>query len=308
MATLGRGAVRSLLGLDEYVDAPVPLELEDEQVGRDGVVRRRGSLRARDGDLVPVWLMLPEMGVRGAPGVLFHHQHASQWHLGKSEVAGLAGDPVQAFGPSLARRGVVVLAVDSVGFEDRRARTVGTQPDGDDGDQWGRQLTSRLVVGDTLARKVLTDAEDALRALKGLREIDADRVGVAGHSYGGTVTTFQAAVDQKIAFACVSGAAGTYRQKIARDIGIDLVKVVPGIVQQLDMDDLLASIAPRPLLIAAGETDRYAADAQEIIDSVAAAYEELGAGDALRGAIYPGGHALTQQRHDDIVDWIVATA
>ncbi|TVR18465.1 MAG: hypothetical protein EA387_14475 [Nitriliruptor sp.] len=91
----------------------------------------------------------------------------------------------------------------------------------------------------------------------------------------------------------VSGAAGTYRGKIARDIGID---------------DLLASIAPRPPLIAAGETDCYAADAEQIIGSAAAAYEELGAGDALRGTIYPGGHALTQQRHDDIVNWIVATA
>lgn len=308
MATLDRGALRSILGLDEHVDGPVPLELEDEEVGRDGVVRRRGSLQARDGDRIPVWLMLPEAGVRGAPGVLFHHQHASQWHLGKSEVAGLAGDPVQAFGPSLARRGVVVLAVDSVGFEDRRARATGTEPDDDDGDQWGRQLTSRLVGGDTLARKVLSDAQDAFRALQGLAEIDPVRVGVAGHSYGGDVTIFQAAVDERIAFACVSGAAGTYREKLARDIGIDLVQVVPGIARQLDIDDLLASVAPRPLLIAAGDDDRYAADAAAIITSLAAAYGEFGAGDALRGVIYPGGHALTKQRHDDIVDWIVATA
>lgn len=43
------------------------------------------------------------------PAVLINHQHNGERHLGKSEVCGLAGNPLQAFGPELARHGFVVL-------------------------------------------------------------------------------------------------------------------------------------------------------------------------------------------------------
>lgn len=68
---------------------------------------------------VPALLLVPD-GAGPFPAVLAHHQHNSEWHLGKSEVAGLAGNPLQAFGPALARAGLVVLVPDAVGFEDRR--------------------------------------------------------------------------------------------------------------------------------------------------------------------------------------------
>lgn len=300
--------IRALLWLGERVDDPLPLDLDEPELLENGVARRRATLVARDGDRIPGFVLLPEEGTRDAPGVLFHHQHASQWHLGKSEVAGSAGDPLLALGPSLARAGVVVLAIDSVGFEDRRSGATGTEPHDDDIAQWGRHLTHRLVMGDTLARKVLADAEDALHALRSLDGVDPARVGVAGHSYGGNVTIFQAASDQRVAFACVSGAAGTYREKIAQDIGIDLFQVVPGIARHLDIDDVLAAVAPRPLFVLAGDDDKYAADVEQVIASVGAAYSERGASGAFHGHVYPGGHALTQERHDAIIDWILSTA
>jgi dienelactone hydrolase len=43
-------------------------------------------------------------------------------------VFGIAGDRWQAFGPALARRGWVVLAPDSVAFEDRRRSGTGREP------------------------------------------------------------------------------------------------------------------------------------------------------------------------------------
>jgi dienelactone hydrolase len=64
-------------------------------------------------------LLVPD-GAGPFAAVLVHHQHNSEWHLGKSEVAGLAGYPLRACGPALARAGLVVLAPDAVGFEDRR--------------------------------------------------------------------------------------------------------------------------------------------------------------------------------------------
>jgi dienelactone hydrolase len=303
---MNAGVARTVLGLADPIDEPLSVRVEDETVADDHV-RQLVTFSARDGDRVPAYLLLPQR-TGPAPAVLLHHQHASQWHLGKSEVAGLVGDPLQAFGPALARSGVVVLAPDSVGFEDRRRHATGTRPDPDDLSQWGRQLTSRLVVGDTLARKVLADAEDALRVLRSHPAVDPGRIGVGGHSYGGNVTIFQAAVDERVDFAFVSGAAGTYREKLARDIGIDLMQVVPGVARALDVDDLLALVAPRPLFVLAGDDDRYAADVVPVIEATASAYANVGHPDAFRSAVYEGGHGLTHERHQAVVDWLLQVA
>ena len=48
-----------------------------------------------------------------------HHQHASNFEIGKSEVVGISGDADQAIGPELARLGYVVIAPDAIGFEER---------------------------------------------------------------------------------------------------------------------------------------------------------------------------------------------
>src|SRR5690606_29051719 len=58
-----------------------------------------------------------------APAVAVWHQHNGQWHLGKSEPAGLAGDPMHHTGVALARLGYVVLCPDALCFEDRQDPT-----------------------------------------------------------------------------------------------------------------------------------------------------------------------------------------
>ncbi len=50
-----------------------------------------------------------------APAVAVWHQHAGQWHLGKTEPAGLAGNPMHHTGVALAREGYVAFALDMYG-------------------------------------------------------------------------------------------------------------------------------------------------------------------------------------------------
>src|SRR5687767_11720342 len=90
------------------------------------------TYRSLDSDSVPAFLLVPKQMREAAAAVVVHHQHNGERHLGKSEVCGLAGDPLQAFGPALAERGVIVLAPDSVCFEDRRRQAKGTMPHEDD--------------------------------------------------------------------------------------------------------------------------------------------------------------------------------
>jgi len=62
------------------------------------------------GDVVPAHVLVPD-GVEGdhpAPGIVCLHQHAGQYHIGKSELAGVAGDPMHHTGKLLAQHGYIV--------------------------------------------------------------------------------------------------------------------------------------------------------------------------------------------------------
>lgn len=304
MAQLTPQLVRDHLGVDDVTD-DVAVDVVGSEPG-DGYQRLRLAIGCRDGDSMPAFLLVPDAAIR-APGVVVYHQHASQWHLGKSEVCGLAGDPTNAFGPALAKAGLVVLAPDAVGFEDRRRTTSGTEPDPDDAAQHERELAYRLLRGQTLGQKVINDAQTALSTLMSRPEVDPTRVGVLGHSFGGNTVIFHAVVDPRVTFAATSGAAATYRARIANEVGIERASIVPGATDLFDIDDLTRLIAPRPLAIFAGDEDRYALDAAAVAERTLDAYRQAGADSALHVEIVPGQHALTTERSTAIINWFVST-
>jgi dienelactone hydrolase len=262
------------------------------------------TYRSLDGDAIPALLLLPKQMGEPAAAVVVHHQHNGERHFGKSEVCGLAGDPLQAFGPALAERGIVVLAPDSICFEDRRPNAAGTSPHEDDWLQHYNEMTYRLVRGDTLMRKVLEDAEAAVSVLLGLRTVDSSRIGVLGHSYGGNTAMFQSALDERVRFACSSGAVCSYRDKMRRGTGIEMAEVLPGVLERFDVDELLRLAAPRPLLVVSAVRDQYSFDADEIVREAAPAYAAAGAPRALEHCRYEGEHAITRERFDRIVAWL----
>jgi len=270
---------------------------------RDGYVEQVVSYTGVEGD-VPALLLLPEhpCGV----GVLALHQHNSQWHLGKSEVAGLAGEPLQAFGPALARAGIVVLAPDAVGFEDRRYTGPGIDEREDDWLQYSNEMAYRLLSGRLLITTVLGDGACGLSALIADERVERSRVGVLGHSYGGNVTIMLAALDERVSCACASGSACSYKQRMLDRTGIEFTHVIPGILELTDIGQLLELIAPRPLLLLSATEDRYSADTPEIVQAAAHAYREAGAPQALQHYRAHGGHALTKERFDAIIDWVLA--
>ena len=286
------------------VSVPGPQDIEVRSVPveeRSGYELRTVHYRGDEGDDIPAFWFEPAIPL--GIGVVLFHQHNRQRHLGKSEAAGLAGDPLQAFGPALASRGVTVLAPDALCFEDRRRNATGTAPHPDDDLQHYNELAYRLVDGDTLARKVLQDAVTAVTVLE--QDAGLAAVGALGHSFGGHTTLFLSAIDRRVAFACVSGAAGSYRARMANGIGIGYDQVVPGLARRLDFGTLASGVAPRPLLLVAGEDDRHALDAAEIANEARDAYRRHDAVDRLGCEVFAGEHALTEERHERIVAWVI---
>jgi dienelactone hydrolase len=295
---------RRLTELLGFAVSPVPDLLVHAVQQRDGYVEQAVSYVGDEGDVVPALLLIPERPC-GA-GVVVHHQHHAQWQFGKSEVAGLCGDPWQAFGPALARRGVTVIAHDAVGFEDRRPGPPGTDVRESDASDYFTTMCDRLVRGRSLMCTVLADAAAAHSALAGCDGVDETRIGALGHSMGGASVLFHATLDERVAFAVVSGSACTYRERMARGTGIDCAQAIPGVLELGDLDDIAGLVAPRPLLLCSAEDDKYSRDAPRIAQAAGCAYRNAGAPQALQHYRARGGHALTEERFDAILDWVIA--
>jgi len=253
------------------------------------------------GDKVAAFLLLPDILAHN-PAILVNHQHNREHHLGKSEVCGLAGNPLQAFGPELAKRGFVVLAPDSICFEERRKDP---RVEGFDFWQHFNEMCYRIIKGEYLMKKVLEDAVHGITLLSGLSYVDNKRIGTLGHSYGGNTVLFLSAIDERIAFSCASGSACTYENRMKNDVGIEMASVIPNFHGKYDIYDLVSCIAPRRLLIVSAEEDKYSSDAAYIVEKASTAYLKLNALQNLRHRRYPGGHALTRERFDYIIEWLV---
>jgi len=286
-----RDAIRAFLGLEKSGLETPPSPAVIDEAPHDGFRRKRVSF-VSEGERLEALLFEPAQSRNVA--VVMLHQHNSQWHLGKSEVAGLA--------------------YDSVGFESRRGdagdTTLAPRIDPSRGStpqdwlQYYNHAMHRLAKGELLMAKLLTDVAAAVNALRGL--VGHSNIGVAGHSHGGTVALFAAALDTRVAFAASSGAVCSYRHKFGAGTGLDMALVLPGFAAHFDFEDLVRCVAPRPLLVVSSEDDPYAADAGDVVDNARAAFTALGATECLQHLRTPGPHALDQRRFDAIVEWLAA--
>jgi predicted esterase len=77
-----------------------------------------------------------------------------------------------------------------------------------------------------------------------------------------------------------------------------MAEVIPDVVDHFDVDDLLRLAAPRPMLVVSASDDPYSHDASEMVRLAQPAHL------TLEHAQFEGGHAVTRERFDRIVDWI----
>lgn len=281
----------------------------------DGIKRSLICYAGPDGDRIEAFLFQPEAAEpRGA--VLALHQHNSQWLIGKSEIAGLAGDSFQAFGPALARSGVMVLAPDCIGFESRLgsagwgtslAPSLSKPHSTSEGWlQYYNQMAHRLVTGDLLMRKMIEDSSAGLSVLENLSA--ARHLGVVGHSLGGNTALFLSALDMRVVFSCASGSLCSFRQKLSSQTALEMALIIPGFCDHFDFDDLLRCIAPRKLFVVSSEDDPLSADAESLVRAALSTFDELNCAGHLQHLRTAGGHALDRERFEAIIDWMTMQA
>jgi dienelactone hydrolase len=264
---------------------PDPVILEQADCG--SYVRQTVEYAVEASERVKAFVLVPKHAAGRGPAVFAHHQHAGQFHLGKSEVVGLAGHPDQAYAAELAERGYVVIAPDAIAFEERNWSDL-------PGKAEYYELASRLVRGQTLLAKVLHDVRVALDYLAARPEVDLDRIGFIGHSYGGRMAIWTAAIDPRIRASVSNCGCVNYRNSLTRDAGIQAEFCVPGILDVGDVEDVLRMAAPRAVLIQAATEDKWSRGAQALYDAARPAFPD----GKLELRLWAGGHVFTKEMRE----------
>ncbi len=241
--------VRDLLALDapeNHRPASVERRTLDE---RDGLLWERVEIVGPDGDTIPCILLSPTSGRPVARTVLAVHQHNAEFALGKSEPAGLAGNPSLAYGLRLAERGARVLLPDLVGFEER-SRGWSADPEADE----RLDALLRIAHGSSLQAKHTRDVATLTSWIADTFG-DDDGIGIIGHSLGGQVALFALAADPRLTLGVVSCGLGTLASFEAGRISHNPAWFVPGLAARGDVPVVAAALSDQRVLVSAGLRD-----------------------------------------------------
>lgn len=276
-----------------------------------GLVTEKLTIASEAGVRVPVLLIRKagESGRRGA--VLCLH--------------GLGGtkESMRTVMEPLAREGLVAAAIDARYHGERK------------GDLPAAMIASfKARKGGPYLYDTVWDVWRTLDYLQGRSDVDPDRLGVCGFSLGGH-TTWLATADPRVkaAVPCISVCSWRwqldhdgYGQRVknlqqafdgaAASLGEPTVtrRVVeeawkrwtPGLPERFDCQDMLAAMAPRPLLICNGDQDPVAPlEGQRVVYPILeAAYRRAGAPDHLKIDIAEkSGHTVTPAQRTALVQW-----
>jgi hypothetical protein len=132
-------------------------------------------------------------------------------------------------------------------------------------------------------------------------------IGCAGLSGGGLQTLWAAALDERISCSVISGYFYGYKQSLLEMPDACSCNYVPRLWEKVDMGDIGALIAPRPLLIETGNQDEL--NGREGIGNVIPqveitkkAYSLYKAEENLYHHIFNGGHRWNGEK---AVPWLI---
>lgn len=280
--TRQRSLLHELLG---RMPERVPLNLESlESVECDGYRREKVVFDTEDTMSVPAYLLSPAGRRRPGPAVLAIHGHGP----GKSQACGLThtAAPNSDYALQLVRRGYVVLAPD--------LRCFGERVDEMPADHYAcdTNLVHAVMAGWNPLAQNLWDMARSLDVLEQHPLVDPARLGVVGLSYGGTLSLFLAAYDQRVAAAVVSGYLSSWHAAHAIPLNMCGSQVLFGSLGRLEHLDVAAAIAPRAMLVESGTEDPIFPHqaASETVAQLRLLYDHLGAGASLEHDVFSGGH------------------
>jgi len=293
-----------------------PQLLETRQFA--GYTREKIIIQTEPDVWMPCFVLIPDPMLHETASipVIAAHGHASG---GKSAVAGCAEIPaVQRaiaqynydYGVQLVRAGYLVFCPDARGFGERRE--AGSQQDTDDYVLSGSCVELNqmaLPLGQTVTGMWTWDLSRLIDYVETRDDCDATRLGCVGLSGGGLQTLWLAAMDDRVQCAVISGYFYGCKDSLLDEFNCSC-NYVPHLWRAVDMGDLGALIAPRPVLIESGTNDnlngaRGLLNVTEQVEIARTAYRLFGQENRVYHHIFTGAHRWDGEKtYDFLAHWL----
>ena len=237
------------------------------------------------------------------PAVLLQSGHTQE---GKAENQRVAAN--------LATKGFVVLCFDPIGQGEREqtySKQLGAPLAGWSVPEHIEMGAQTLLIGQGLARYFIWDAKRSVDYLVSRPDVDATRLGVAGCSGGGALTTFAGALDPrfKVVIPACYPTSFQILFPLENSGGPDAEMVVPNLLASgLDTADFVELRAPTPWLLQATEHDEY----NFLHQGVQLVYQEARDWFAIYNAqdnvglfVGPGSHGMPLASREAVYEWMI---
>ncbi|HEX6289531.1 MAG TPA: alpha/beta hydrolase family protein [Herpetosiphonaceae bacterium] len=303
-----RARLRERLGGLSDARAPIAWT-EAPPTARTGYQRVYVEYESTPGVTVPAWLLIPQGLTHAAAAVIAVPGHG----YGMDELVGIDVDGSERSAPqgyhqdfalALCRRGLVVLVPELRAFGRRREpedrNTIPASNACHAAAWWG------IMLGKPLLGSRVWDVLRGIDLLQSWPDVDARRIGIMGGSGGGAVALLAAALEPRLRAAVISTYFCTFRDSILAMQHCPC-NYVPGLLQDAEMYDIAALLAPRPLLIEAGTDDPIfpLPGVLEAYARVREAYRAQAAADRLDQDVFAGGHQISGAKaYDFLWHWL----
>ncbi|MHA1147412.1 MAG: alpha/beta hydrolase family protein [Promethearchaeota archaeon] len=282
-----------------------PLPLNEQNIEVHGEVEAEGikfiklSLSIVPGLRMPAILCVPSNITHKTPAVICIHGHGQSVN---TTVGFKRSKSKEYFGYELAKLGLITVSVDWIGSgerEDFKNKFIFFYKNEGHLSNWVRFL------GLDMQGLRITEVKGLINYLETREEIDSGKIGIIGHSGGGTLALFSSFFDERIKLCATSGYFGTWEHSILAmyhcgcNYSADLRKYV-------ELYDLYAALAPLPLVISTGKKDKiFPYQGTKIaIPIIQSAYEESKNPDNLLIQVHPKDHKFIG---DDVYPFILKT-
>lgn len=234
------------------------------------------------------------------PAVLLQAGHTQE---GKTEDQLIASD--------LAAKGFVVLCFDPIG-QGERTQTYSHQLEAP---LAGWSVPEHILldaqsqlIGQGLARYFLWDAMRSLDYLTSLPDVDPARIGIAGCSGGGALTTFLGALDPRVK-AVVAACYPSSFQQLFPTAATHGEMVVPHLMASgLDTADFIELSAPTPWQLQATTADQLGFSVigvRQVYNEARDWYRLYRAGTHISFEVAPGPHGFALSSRDALYAWMI---
>lgn len=252
-------------------------------------------------------LLIPKGLKNPAPVVILAHGHS-----GSKEILCVDEKNGQCAGPTLARKGYVVAAIDSYFCGSRRGAGPAGMSDAKPPSEEHSLFKFHLLMGRSLWGMMIRDQQCLIDYLQTRPEVDARQIGVSGMSMGCTTSWWLAAVDERIQSVVGVACFTRYTELIAhgnlRAHGI--YYFVPGVFAHFDTEAIHALIAPRPHLELSGDQDAGAPldGVVQLEKKLAQVYRLYDKASSFKSIVYEKtGHEYLPEMRAEMVRWFERT-